>query len=135
MPLSQSQILDVEAKLTPYSPVLAESFRHSAEDLPAGLTEAQLELWVDEGLALAGHSLRSWEACGDYFHAGPEVLGRLDDNGYRAWAAAGRTLAEAASAIASAYYRASPQVLPGLAGAEVRDWAGLGERLYKATWK
>src|SRR6185436_5974935 len=91
--------------------------------------------WVEEGLALAGHSLRSWEACGDYFHAGPEVIEQLGPQGYQQWASAGRTLAESASAISGAYFRASPEVVPVLAGAQVREWAGLGERLYKATWK
>ncbi len=73
MALSETQIEEVETKLTPYSPVLAEAFRRTAEDLPPGLTEDQVRLWIDEGLALAGHSLRSWEAGGDYFHAGTDV--------------------------------------------------------------
>ncbi len=135
MPLSDAQVREVEEGLAKLPPSLTQAFHEAAGNLPPRLTEQQLQLWVDEGLTLAAHSLRSWEPTADYFETGPLVLGMLDPAGFRDWVSHGRELAEHASAIASAYFRASPIVLPMLAGGQVREWSQLGDRLYKATWK
>ncbi|HEX5370293.1 MAG TPA: hypothetical protein VFY10_12835 [Dehalococcoidia bacterium] len=135
MTLSEAYLQDVETRLSQHSPALAELFRESAAALPAGLDELKAHLWAEEAVEIAGHSLRSWEACGDYFHVANAMLGTLDDAGFVRWAGSGRTLAEMASAIAAAYFRASPGVVNRLAGPQIEEWAGLGERLYRATWK
>lgn len=135
MPLDEAELREAEARLAQLSPVLLDAFRDARSRLPAGLSREQERLWLEEGLALAGHSLRSWEAAADYFRAAPYVLLRGDEASFRRWAAAGRSLAELAAAIAAAYFRASPDVLPLLVGAQVGEWAHLGERLYRATWK
>ena len=135
MTLSEAYLQDVEARLTQHSPALAELFRESAATLPADLDEQRARLWAEEAVDIAEHSLRSWEACGDYFRVAPTMMARLDNAGFTRWASSGRTLAEMASAIAAAYFRASPAVVDRLAGPQFEEWAGLGERLYKATWK
>ena len=135
MSLDETYLQEAEDRLAAVSPPLRDALRESLADLTAGLTDAQLRLFVDEGLELASRSLRSWEACADYFRIAPGLLRQLDEAGFRHWAAGGRALAELAAAIAGAYFKASPDVLPALAGAQMGEWAHLGERLYKATWK
>src|SRR3989304_2756405 len=135
MSLDETYLQEAEDRLAAVSPPLRDALRESLADLTAGLTDAQLRLFVDEGLELASRSLRSWEAGADYFRIAPGLLRQLDEAGFRQWAAGGRALAELAAAIAAAYFKASPDVLPALAGAQMGEWAHLGERLYKATWK
>jgi nitric oxide reductase NorD protein len=135
MPLSEAYVQDVEARLSKLSPALVEPFRASLAALPADLGDEPGRLLAEEAIALAGHSVRSWEACGDYFRVAPGLLAGLDEASFRGWSASGRNLTDLASAIASAYFRASPGVIPALAGVQVAHWAGLGQQLYKATWK
>jgi hypothetical protein len=120
--------------LSQASATLPDVLKHALAAAPE-LTDDRGRLWLEEGVALATHSLRSWEAAGDYLRAAPSLLPVLDEASFKAWVASGTTLAELASAIASAYFRASPDVVPQLAGPQVGEWAALGERLYKATWK
>jgi hypothetical protein len=126
---------DAVERLGAIAPQLADAFRNADSSPHPALTEAQAQLWVDEGAALGEQALRSWEAGADYFRVAPFLLTTLDEASFRAWAAAGRGLAELAPPIASAYFRASADVVPKLAGGQVKEWAGLGEKLYKTTWK
>ena len=134
MPLSATYIQDVENRFSQASATLTDVLKHALASAPE-LTDEQSRLWLEEGVGLATHSLRSWEAAGDYLHAAPLLITVLDETAFKAWVAGGTALAELASAIASAYFRASPQVVPQLAGPQVGEWASLGEKLYKATWK
>jgi nitric oxide reductase activation protein len=135
MPLSDAYLQDAEARLAQASSTLLETFREARAALPDGIADDKARLWVEQGILLAGHSLRSWEASGEYFRAGPALLPLLDDAGLRAWVETGSALAELAAPIGVGYFRASPAVLPRLAGAQLREWARLGERLYRSTWK
>src|SRR3972149_2029277 len=135
MPLDETYLQEAEDRLAAVSPPLRAAFRESLAALTAGLTDAQLRLFVEEGLELASRSLRSWEAGADYFRVAPGLLRQLDEASFREWAAGGRALAEPAAALAAAYFKASPDVRPVLAVAQAGEWAHLGERLYKATWK
>src|SRR5438105_3571466 len=134
MALSETYLQDVENRLSQASTTLPDVLKHALASAPE-LTDEQGRLWLEEGVALATHSLRSWEASGDYLQAAPKLIPLLDEAAFKAWVAGGITLAELASSIASAYFRASPEVVPQLAGPQVAEWAALGERLYKATWK
>jgi hypothetical protein len=135
MPLDEAYLQDAEARIQSISPVIIEAFQESVARLPEGLADDHLRLWVESGIELAGHSLRSWEAAGEYFRAGPALLPQLDEAALRQWVEAGLSLAELASPMATTYFKAGPEVLPLLAGPEVREWAQLGRQLYKATWK
>ena len=135
MPLDSQYIQDVEARLNQQSENLGPAFREAVAALPESLTEDRARAWAEEAIAVAEHSVRSWEACADFLAASPRLLASLDQASFRLWASSGRTLAELATPIAGAYYRSSPFVVPQLAGAQVTEWAKLGESLYKATWK
>ena len=73
------------------------------------LSEADFRMWAEEGVELAGHSLRSWEAAVDYFRVSGEVMRIAAVGGFRRWAHAGRDLAEYSSVVAAAFFKASPQ--------------------------
>jgi len=135
MALSDVYLDSVEKRLSAFSPSLSEVFGQAARELNGALDDGELERWAEEGIGLAEHSLRSWEAAADYFLVGPNVLTIIDSATFDIWTQAGRDLAETSAAIAGAYFRASPTSVPHLAGAEIAEWAGFGQRLYKGTWK
>ncbi|HET9200999.1 MAG TPA: hypothetical protein VFO84_08505, partial [Dehalococcoidia bacterium] len=114
---------------------LLEDFRRAVRDLIGVLPHEHFDTWFDEGKALAGHSLRSWEAAGEYFRVSPLVIQVLNFPAFQAWVRCGRELVEQSSVISAAYFRASPGVARYLAGWQIGDWTALGQRLYKGTWK
>jgi nitric oxide reductase NorD protein len=135
MPVDQQFLDDVERKLAAHSPQLAEQYHRVAAELLPALPEADFRTWSEEGVELAGHSLRSWEAAMDYFQVSGEVLRRLPAAGFRRWAHAGRDLAEYSSVVATAYFRASPASVGYLHDSGITEWAAFGQRLYKGHWK
>ncbi len=124
-----------ERQLATFAPSLPEDFRRAARELASTLSPEEFRAWVEEGIALAGHSLRSWEAAVEYFRASPQVLGVLGFPAFEEWAGGGRELAAGSSLVAAAYFRASPASVPYLAVSQLRDWAGLGQDLYKGNWR
>jgi hypothetical protein len=134
MSLSE-HLAETEQRLGRYASTLPAEFRRASQEVDALLSEEQLRLWAEEGLALAGHSLRSWEAASEFFRVSPEVLRALGFPLFLRWARQGRVLAEHSSLVAAAYFRASPGSVPHLAGPHLTQWATLGQRLYKGNWK
>ena len=135
MPLSETYLQDAESRLSQASSSLVENLREATTAMPADVSDELATAWIEAGVDLAGHSLRSWEAAGEYLHAGPRLLPDMDAGSLKQWVEVGSTLAELAAPLAVAYFRASADVLPKLAGGQVREWAQMGERLYRATWK
>ncbi len=135
MPIDQHFLDEVERKLVAHSPTLAPEYRAAADALLPALSEHDFRSWADEGVELAGHSLRSWEAAVEYFRVSPEVLRLLPAPAFRRWAHAGRDLAEYSSVVAGAFFRASPKAVPYLDEKQLTEWAALGQRLYKGHWK
>ena len=134
MPL-QAFIFEAERKLGAHSASAAEEFRASLAELRPRLSDADLRAWAEEGLSLAEHSLRSWEAAVEYFRVSPAVLGVLTDAAFRRWVHAGRDLAEHSSVVAAAYFRVSPRAVPYLDEHRITEWAHLGRHLYRGHWK
>ena len=134
MSLSE-HLAETEQRLRRYASTLPAEFRQAAQEVSPLLPEEQLRLWTEEGLALASHSLRSWEAASEFFRATPEVLRALGFPLFLRWARQGRDLTEHSSLVAAAYFRASPESVPHLAGPHLTQWATLGQRLYKGNWK
>ena len=128
-------LADVERKLAVHSPQLAAEFATAAGELKPSLSAADFRAWAEEGVALATHSLRSWEAAVDYFRVSGEVMRLMPTPAFRRWAHAGRDLAEYSSVVAGAFFRASPAAVPFLDEHTMTEWASLGQRLYKGHWK
>ena len=118
-----------------YPPPLLQDFEEARAALAAGLSPPDLRTWAEIGLAVARHSLRSWEAAGDYFRVSGPVMERLAFNRFQEWARTGLDLTGQSPALAAAYFRASPEALQHLAPAQVADWGAQGRVLYKGTWK
>ncbi len=135
MPVDQAFLDEIERKLEVHSASLAQEYRDAAVALRPVLSEEDFRTWADEGVDLASHSLRSWEAAVDYFRVSPEVLRALPSAAFRRWAHAGRGLAEYSSVVAASYFRATPKSLAYLDAESVVEWASLGQRLYKGHWK
>ncbi|HWO93407.1 MAG TPA: hypothetical protein VNL92_01445, partial [Dehalococcoidia bacterium] len=133
--MTQPDLLSVEDELRGYPGNLSEDFRRSAESLSYTLTPEQLAAWANECLMLAHHSLRAWEATGEYLRASPLVLTRLSFDRFLAWVSHGRDLADLSASIARSYFKASPATLALLPEGELDEWARLGSSLYKGTWK
>jgi len=135
MPIDQQFLDEVERKLGAYAPSLAEEYRRAAGELAPVLSEADFRVWTDEGIELAGHSLRSWEAAAEYFRVSGQVMRALPPAAFRRWAHAARDLAEYSSVVAASFLKASPACVPYLDEHRLVEWAALGQRLYKGHWK
>jgi len=88
-------LLAIEEELQGYPGNLVEDFRRSADALRLTLSGEQLHIWATESLELAKHSLRSWEATGEFLRASPTVLSRVSFPAFRTWVLRGRELAGA----------------------------------------
>ena len=135
MAIDQHFLDEVERKLVAHSPTLAPEYRTAADTLLPVLAEHDFRAWAEEGVELAGHSLRSWEAAVEYFRVSPAVMHLLPATAFRRWSHAGRDLAEYSSVVAGAFFRASPKAVPYLDEKQITEWAALGQRLYKGHWK
>ena len=135
MPTDQQFLDEIERKLATHAPSLAAEYRAAVEQVQPVLSDADFRMWAEEGVELAGHSLRSWEAAVDYFRVSGEVMRILPSAGFRHWAHAGRGLAEYSSVVAAAFFKASPKSVPFLNENQITEWAALGQRLYKGHWK
>lgn len=135
MPIDQAFLDDVERKLAAHAPSLAEEFKAASDDVMPVLSEQDYRIWAEEGVELAGHSLRSWEAAAEYYRVSAQVMRALPSAAFRRWAHASRDLAEYSSVVAAAYLKASPAAVPYLGEDQLIEWATLGKRLYKGHWK
>ena len=124
-----------EQTLSGYPVSLPRDFRQALAQIEGSLSEEELRQWAEDGAALARHSLRSWEAAGEYFRSSPLLIERMPFTLVRRWAESGRELAEESATLASAFFRAGAEGLDKLSVHQMREWAGLGKQLYKGTWK
>ena len=139
-------------QLSGFGPTLPEDLATGARALEPRLTPQQLEQWAAAGVALASHSLRSWEAAGEYFRVSPRLIPAFSFEELIDWSVVAGELAESSSMIAAAFVHATPDVLQPLQGADVGDlgimgewvgrpgeqvrpWAALGKRLAHGNWK
>ena len=95
----------------------------------------QLERWARTGVALANHSLRSWEAAAEYYRASPAVAARLDFDQLQHWADLATGLATESSLMAAAFIKATPDALDHLTVAQLDEWSRQGGRLCRGNWK
>ncbi len=65
MTIDKQFLEEIERKLGAHSPALAAEYATAAAELRPVLAEADFRTWAEEGVELAGHSLRSWEAAID----------------------------------------------------------------------
>ncbi|MEX2031881.1 MAG: hypothetical protein WEA81_03340, partial [Dehalococcoidia bacterium] len=114
---------------------LPDDFAAAATDLQRTLDADQLDLWARDGIALANHSLRSWEAAAEYFRASPALAGRLEFEGLREWATMATALAARSSLMAAAFLKHTPAALEGIAAGDLPAWSAQGERLCRGNWK
>ena len=128
-------VADYEARLGVLSPDLPRELREAVGGIAGQLSEEGLRLWAEEGVALAGQSVRSWEAASEYFRASPRVARLLPLDCLLRWAHLGRDMAEQSSVVAAAYFRAGPESLGLLTPPEMEQWAAAGQRLYQGNWK
>ncbi len=133
---SQSNALaQAREALRAFPPALLQEFEAANDQLAEVLTTAEQESWAQDGVSIARHSLRSWEAAGDYFRSSPAMLDQLTYPRFRDWIGTGNELLEASPALAGAYYRSSPTALEYLSVTQAKDWGEQGRSLYKGTWK
>jgi hypothetical protein len=60
--IDQQFLDEIERKLGAHAPSLAAEYRRAVDDLRPVLAESDFRTWAEEGVELAEHSLRSWEA-------------------------------------------------------------------------
>jgi hypothetical protein len=132
---SEQLAIEYDQVLGGYPISLPRDFRNAIAEIEKSLSHEELRQWAEDGATLARHSLRSWEAAGEFFRASPLFVNQLPFATVRQWVAAGRELSEESATLASAFFRAGGDGLEHLTVQQMREWAGLGKQLYKGTWK
>ncbi len=135
--MSSAQTLTAQyaAELRGFGASLSDDFSEAALALQGRLSEDELERWAATGVALANHSLRSWEAAAEYFRASPQLVQALDFEQLMDWAAVASDLSERSSVVAAAFLKATPEALPRMHPRDIEPWARHGERLCRGNWK
>ena len=123
------------AELRGFGASLPDNFSEAAHALQDRLSEDELQRWAETGIALATHSLRSWEAAAEYFRASPRLIPALSFGQLMGWALVATELAERSSMVAAAFLKATPETLGRLEPATLEPWARQGERLCRGNWK
>ena len=124
-----------EAELLRFPVSVVNEFRRAEQAASKILLAEELASWAQEGIAIAQHSFRSWEAASDYFKATPDVVAKLPFDRLLAWARCGRTLSGDSPVISSAFFRGTAEALNHFGPDDLPQWADLGRGLYKGTWK
>ena len=132
-------LTDLSSRFAPelrgFGASLPDDFAAGLAGMEAFMDAADLEQWAQDGIALANHSLRSWEAAGEYFRASPVVADRLGVEGIRHWVELATGLAGASSLMAAAFLKGTPEALASLSNDDLDEWAGQGEKLCRGNWK
>ena len=124
-----------ETELTSFPPAVVSQYRTSARLLAGILREEDFRSWATEGISIAKHSFRSWEAGAEYFRVTPQVLAKLPFPNFMEWARWGKVLAKESAVLSTTYFHSSPEALAHLTPHQIGDWVSLGKGLYKGTWK
>ena len=135
MAISKNIQDDYEQELTSFPPAVVSQYRTSARLLAGILREDDFRSWATEGISIARHSFRSWEAGAEYFRVTPQVLAKLPFPNFMEWAGWGKVLAKESAVLSTTFFHSSPEALAHLTPHQIGDWVSLGKGLYKGTWK
>ncbi|MEE9325503.1 MAG: VWA domain-containing protein [Dehalococcoidia bacterium] len=135
MTKSRGNPSSIYQELQPFPGTVSDEFHKAVRLLEPIFSKNEISLWADEGLAIAKHSFRSWEAATEYFRVTPQVAQGLSFYHILHWAKWGRMLSQYSAILAGAYFRSSPETLAYLAPHQIKRWAFLGKGLYRGTWK
>ncbi|MFQ5874181.1 MAG: hypothetical protein ACE5JL_10320, partial [Dehalococcoidia bacterium] len=135
MPTNERYIDRLARELSGFPPAVVSQFRNAARLISEILRKEDFDAWAQEGVLIARHSFRSWEAASEYFRVTPKVLAKLPFPHFIEWARWGKTLARESAVLSTTYFHASPEALGHLTPHQLGDWASLGKGLYKGTWK
>ncbi len=135
MAKQELDLAEYDDQLAALAPGLPGDLREAAPAVAAKLGKEGFQRWAEEGVALAGQSLRSWEAASEYFRASPQVAQLLPLDCVLRWCHFGRDIADQSSIVAAAYFRAAPECVGLLSPEDLKRWAAAGQRLYQGNWK
>ena len=102
---------DIENDLSKLGPSIMEEYRKVVSVISSIFTDDEFRIWAKEGLSIASHTVRSWEATVEYFRVSPDVAKILEFPSFMQWARSGNSLAQESSTLAIAFFRASPNVV------------------------
>ena len=132
---SEKNLEQMGQELSSFPPAVVAQFNKSSRLISEILRNEDFQSWAEEGVLIARHSFRSWEAASEYFRVTPNVLAKLPFPHFLEWAKWGKTLAKESAVLSATYFQASPDALTHLTPHQLGDWAALGKGLYKGTWK
>ena len=72
--MTSQLVEEARESLRQFPPALSQDFEAALESVQDVLEPNELATWLDDGLGIAKHSLRSWEAAAEYFRASGPVL-------------------------------------------------------------
>ena len=123
------------AELRGFGASLPDEFTSAARALEGTLSAEDLDRWAAAGVALAHHSLRSWEAAAEYFRASPQIAGQLPFDELLGWVETATELSSRSALMAAAFLKATPAMLEQLPSEDIGTWAQQGDRLCRGNWK
>ncbi|MDP2952144.1 MAG: hypothetical protein Q8O76_02355, partial [Chloroflexota bacterium] len=133
--MAEEKAFNIEVDLGHFSPSLLREYLKALPLVRRRLPSGDFEAWAQEGLNIARHCPRSWEAALEYFKASPQVIEVLEFPYVIPWGRWGLKLAGESPALASAYFKASPQVVTYLMPHRLGDWTAMVQSVYKGTWR
>ena len=135
MSVAEELVARYSPELRGFGASLPDEFAAAVQTLEGTLQPEALDRWAAQGVALAHHSLRSWEAAAEYFRASPELAARVDIDSLLSWGESSLELASRSALMSAAYLKATPAVLDLLPVEDLALWANLGDRLCRGNWK
>jgi len=125
----------IETELGRFPAPVMDGYKEARVLMQGRLREQELVNWAAQGLAIAGKTVRSWEAAAEFFKSSPAVQRQLSGGQFMRWSTVGADLCQESPSLAVAYFKASPGSLLRLRPRQIDEWAGLGRSLYRGTWK
>ncbi len=126
---------DLLPDLEKFPAPVKDNFNKAIPEMPDALSAEQTSDWLKRGIAIAGQTVRSWEAAAHFFQVSPNVISSMPYSYFVRWMECGASLCEESPTLAAAYFEASPATMSKLRSRHIESWANLGDGLYKGTWK
>ena len=91
-----------------------DNFNKAIVDMPDALSDEQTSDWLKRGIAIAGQTVRSWEAAAHFYQVSPNVISSMPYSYFVRWMECGASLCEESPTLAAAYFEASPATMSKL---------------------
>ncbi|HJO61021.1 MAG TPA: hypothetical protein QF838_09850, partial [SAR202 cluster bacterium] len=101
---------DLLPDLEKFPAPVKDNFNKAIPEMPDALSAEQTSDWLKRGIAIAGQTVRSWEAAAHFFQVSPNVISSMPYSYFVRWMECGASLCEESPTLAAAYFEAKFEV-------------------------